>query len=105
MAITAAVAVAVVGTTVQHNQQKIAAQKQQDAVSKPSDEQNKLIDEQKKMDEERKAKEDAALKQAFVSSAAKRNQVSGANLPGAVPSQAIGSVSPATTPGKTLIGS
>lgn len=109
MAITAGIAaVAVAGTSVavQANQQKIAAQKQQDALGDAKVAQQKMQDQQTTADNQRKAQESAATQTAFAATAASRQGVSGAAVPGAVTDQQIGTVgTSAAQATKKLIGS
>lgn len=99
---------AVLGATVsavQSNQQKVADQKQRDALSDAEKNQQKILDSQKAADLDRKKKEELATRQAFALSAAKRQGVSGAALPGAVPQSAIGAPGNPSLAPKKLIGS
>lgn len=106
MAITAAVVLAVGGTAVQANQSKIANQKQKDAAGDAEAKQNQLLTEQKQQDADRKKKEDAALQQGFMKTAASRTRSnSGGALPGAVAASPYGSTIGSNPAGKRLIGS
>lgn len=108
MAVTAIVAVGVglASTAVQSNQQKIAAQKQKDAVNDAAIAQKKVMDDQKSADDLRKKQEDAVTQAAFQKTAVARSSApTGANLPGAVPEQAIGAVGSPVVAAKKLIGS
>lgn len=108
MAITAGIAaIAVAGTSVavQANQQKIAGQKQQDALGDARIAQQKIQDQQTAADSQRKAQETATTQTAFATTAATRQGVSGATMPGAVPDQAIGTVTNPANAAKKLIGS
>ncbi len=102
--VAALTAVAIAGTAVQANQQKIAAQKQQDAMGDAQKAQDTMIANQNAADAQRKAQEQAATQQAFTVAASNRNNVSGAALPNAVTDTGIGNVGNASQAAKTLIG-
>lgn len=95
-----------ISTAVQANQQKIADQKQRDAISDAEKAQQSIIDQQKAADAARKQQEAAATQQAFATTAAARNTVSGAALPGAVADTGtpVGNVPTAAKAAKSLIG-
>ena len=99
MALTGAVAAVAIGATAYSiNEGKKAREAQSAALSRQENRQTQL-------ENERKKKEAQAMQQAFMTNAATQGRRPfGANMPGAAPAKAIGSVSNPLQASKKLIG-